>query len=319
MPMRRVFHALVILSVFISALALAAIHPISALAASAEAPSPLISQRAPAERPRLMVVGVAHFDNPARDVVNTQVDDVLTPKRQQEILAIVDQLAKFRPTHVAVEWPATKQEKLDARYAAYRGGTYALTRDERDQLGLRLAGKLRLPRVDAVDWLDEPPGKDEDYDYQTYATAPDAKARLAALSDPKKGEQESALLARSTMGGFLAYLNSPTHLAEMQSEYFDFAMLGDDEKVPGPNWVGAWYTRNLRIFAKLVRIADRPSDRVLVIYGAGHAYLLNQYATDSHAFRIERPVQLLLHATAPESRCRFGKQLPRGGFPVFLS
>jgi hypothetical protein len=107
---------------------------------------------------------------------------VLTPKRQQEILAIVDQLAKFRPTHVAVEWRAIKQEKLDARYAAYRAGSYALTSDERDQLGLRLAAKLRLPRLDAVDWLDEPPGKDEDYDDQSYATAPNDKARLAALS-----------------------------------------------------------------------------------------------------------------------------------------
>jgi hypothetical protein len=184
---RPVFHPLVVLSAFISGLAVAVIHPISAFAASAEAPSPLISQRAPSERPRLMVVGVAHFDNPARDVVNTKIDDVLTPKRQKEIGAIVDQLVKFRPTHVAVEWPATKQEKLDARYAAYRSGTYELTNDERDQLGLRLAAKLRLARVDAVDWLDEPPGKDEDYDFQTYATTPDAKASLDGAQRPKEG------------------------------------------------------------------------------------------------------------------------------------
>ena len=293
---RRVFHALVVFSAFIFGLPLAVVPPMPALAASAESPSLLISQRTPKERPLLMVVGVAHFDNPARDVVNTKVDDVLMPQRQKEIIAIVDELAKFRPTHVAVEWSATKQEKLDARYAAYRDGTYELTRDERDQLGLRLADKLRLPRVDAVDWLDEPPGKDEDYDYQTYATAAVAKARLAALSDPKKGEQESAMLGRMTMGRFLAYLNSPAHLAELHSEYFDYAMLGDDKKAPGANWVGAWFTRNLRIFAKLVRIADKPNDRVLLIYGAGHAYLLNQYATESHAFRIEPPVELLLHA-----------------------
>src|ERR1700760_1426451 len=91
--------------------------------AAPEVPFPLISKRAPAERPQIMVVGVAHFDNPSRDVVNTKVDDVLAPKRQKEIAAIVDQLAKFHPTHVAVEWSATKQEKLDARYAAYRAGT----------------------------------------------------------------------------------------------------------------------------------------------------------------------------------------------------
>jgi hypothetical protein len=289
--------ALVAISISTSAgLALAVIQPNSALAASAQERSLLISQRAPGERPLLMVVGVAHFDNPARDVVNTKVDNVLTPKRQKEIIAVVDQLAKFHPTHVAVEWAAIKQEKLDTRYAAYRAGTYELTSDERDQLGLRLAAKLGLPRVDAVDWLDEPPGKDADYDFESYASAPDAKARLAALTDPKKGAQESAMLGRTTMAGFLAYLNSPAQLGEKNSEYFDFAMLGDDEKAPGANWVGAWHTRNLRIFAKLVRVADRPNDRVLVIYGAGHAYLLNQFATDSHAFRIERPVQLLLSA-----------------------
>ena len=123
--------------------------------------------------------------------------------------------------------------------------------------------------MDAVDWQDQPPGKDADYDFESYATAPDAKARLAALTDPKRGAQESAVLGRTTMGGFLAYLNSPAHLGEKNSEYFDFAMLGDDGKAPGANWVGAWHTRNLRIFAKLVRIADRPNDRVLVIYGAG--------------------------------------------------
>jgi Family of unknown function (DUF5694) len=280
---------------FVSGLALPVIQPIPALGASAET-SLLISQRSPEERPLLMVVGVAHFDNPARDVVNTKVDNVLTPKRQREIVAIVDQLTKFHPTHVAVEWQATKQEKLDARYAAYRAGAYELTSDERDQLGLRLAAKLQLARVDAVDWLDEPPGKEEDYDYESYPTTADAKARLAALRDPKKGTRESAMLSRMTMGGFLAYLNSPAHLGEMHSEYFDYAMLGDDQKAPGANWVGAWQTRNLRIFAKLVRIADKPTDRILVIYGAGHGYLLNQYATDSHAFRIERPVQLLLQA-----------------------
>jgi hypothetical protein len=108
---RRVFHPLVVLSVFISGLALTIIQPKSALAASADAPSLLISQRAPGERPLLMVVGVAHFDNPARDVVNTKVDNVLTPKRQKEILAVVDQLAKFHPNHVAVEWAGDQAGK----------------------------------------------------------------------------------------------------------------------------------------------------------------------------------------------------------------
>jgi hypothetical protein len=32
------------------------------------------------------------------------------------------------------------------------------------------------------------------------------------------------VLGRTTIGGFLAYLNSPAQLGETNSEYFDFAM-----------------------------------------------------------------------------------------------
>ena len=282
----------------LTAFALAAALAGSALVARAE-PFPLLSQRPAALRPEVMFVGVAHFDNPGRDVVNTKVDDVLAPKRQKEIAAIVAQLAKFHPTHVAVEWAATKQDKLDARYAAYRAGTYRLSRDERDQLGLRLAAKLGLPRVDAVDWLDEPPGKDEDYDFTAYPTTPEAKARYAAIQDPKQGERESAQLHAMTLGGYLHAVNSPAHLAEMNSVYFDYAMLGDDQKAPGANWVGAWHMRNLRIFAKLVRVADKPNDRVLVIYGAGHGFLLNEFARQSNAFKVVSPEPLLATAARP--------------------
>jgi Family of unknown function (DUF5694) len=281
------------------ALAAALCTPVAAATAGPEVPFPLISKRAPGERPQIMVVGVAHFDNPSRDVVNTKVDDVLAPKRQKEIAAIVDQLATFHPTHVAVEWPATKQDKLDARYAAYRAGTYTLTRDERDQLGLRLAVKLGLPRVDAVDWLDEPPGKDEDYDFTAYPNTPEAKARYAAISDPKRGERDSAKLRSMTLGGYLRDLNDPASLANDNAVYFDFAMLGDDQKAPGANWVGSWHMRNLRIFAKLVRVADKPDDRVLVIYGAGHGFLLNEFAAQSHAFTVVSPEPLLAKAARP--------------------
>jgi hypothetical protein len=153
--------------------------------------------------------------------------------------------------------------------------------------------------VDAVDWLDEPPGRDEDYDWEAYPTTPEAKARLAALRDPKQGERDSARLRAMTLGAYLLDLNSPAHLAGMNAVYFDYAMLGDDQKAPGANWVGSWHMRNLRIFAKLARVADKPGDRVLVIYGAGHAFLLNEFAEQSHAFKVASPEPLLKAAAAP--------------------
>lgn len=118
-----------------------------------------------AARPALLIVGTPHFANPGRDVVNVRIPDVLTPERQREIDAVVEKLAAFRPTRVAVEWPAEKQAKLDQRYADYRAGRYSLSANETDQIGLRLAARLNLPQVDAVDWSDDPPGGWSGYDY----------------------------------------------------------------------------------------------------------------------------------------------------------
>ena len=45
------------------------------------------------ERPEILVLGTYHMANPGRDVYNMQADDVLAPKRQQEMaqLAVRDE------------------------------------------------------------------------------------------------------------------------------------------------------------------------------------------------------------------------------------
>ncbi len=66
-----------------------------------------------APKPMLMIVGTPHLANPSRDIANTKVESVLTPRRQAEIEALVDRLATFHPTHIAVEWETGGQAKLD--------------------------------------------------------------------------------------------------------------------------------------------------------------------------------------------------------------
>src|SRR5687767_2400671 len=53
----------------------------------------------------IMILGMYHMSNPGLDAVNLDADDVLQPKRQREIQELVDRLAKFRPTKIAVEAP----------------------------------------------------------------------------------------------------------------------------------------------------------------------------------------------------------------------
>jgi hypothetical protein len=54
-------------------------------------------------RPEIMVLGTYHMSNPGRDIYNMQADDVLAPKRQQEIAEMMEVLKKFHPTKIAID------------------------------------------------------------------------------------------------------------------------------------------------------------------------------------------------------------------------
>lgn len=68
----------------------------------------------------VMIVGTFHMANPGKDIHDSHADDVLAPKRQAEIRATVDGLARFRPTEVDLEWSAAGAAKY---YAQYLKGT----------------------------------------------------------------------------------------------------------------------------------------------------------------------------------------------------
>ena len=166
----------------------------------------------------MMFVGSAHLANHNRDVANTHVEDVRTPARQAEIAEMVTRLAAWKPTHVAIEYPYAKQAELDKRYADYRAGRYTLTVDETDQIGLRLAKQLGLPRVDAVDWNGDAPGKDTDYDWMAWARAHGKADLLEARAAPWKAEaaRETEYLKSHSVTEWYLLWNNPKRMSQDQ-------------------------------------------------------------------------------------------------------
>jgi hypothetical protein len=245
-----------------------------------------------AARPTLLVLGSGHLANPGRDLVNVRVDDVLTEKRQAQIAKVVEQLAAFRPTFIAVEWPQAVQSKLDGLYDDYRAGRRELTATEREQFGMRLAARLNLPRLHAVDWVNSPPGDEKSYDYPAWAEAHGQKPKLQAMVE-RITASTVRLGADEPIANWLIRMNRPQSLLDNHRTYFDTATIGDAESQPGAAWVGGWYARNLRIFTSLTQLGAGPQDRVLVIFGYGHAYLLRQFARESGAFRLVDVDQVL--------------------------
>lgn len=258
------------------------------------------SRAQPPKPPNLLIVGTPHLANPGRDAVNGRVPNIASPERQRQIEALVDALARYRPTRVAVEVQTKDQARLDQRYEAYRNGA-ALGPGEVEQVAFRLAARLALPRVDAVDWNGMPPMAEADLDYEAWAKANGRGEDLNAWLGRVRTRVEAghARMACIPVSDWYREVNSPAYRAADNRAYFDIAMFGDT----GPNWVGgSWYMRNLRIFAALRRLAQ-PGDRVLVLFGAGHGFQLDQYARQSGAFEVSDTMAYLPKGQRPKKSC----------------
>ncbi len=254
----------------------------------------------PVERPTLLIVGSPHLANNNRDIVNARIEDVTTPTRQQEIEALVESLARFRPTRIAIEWDADDQPGLDRRYADYRSGRLRLTANERDQIALRLAAKLNLEKVDAIDWNGDAPGDAEAYNFTGWAARNGQAGRLEELrvQGQASTDAQTARWRCLPVADWYREYNAPVARANDHRLYYDLARIGDGRESPGAAWVGAWYARNLRIFNGLERVA-KPQDRILVLYGSGHAYLLDQFARESNAFKVADTLSYLPVSRSP--------------------
>ena len=69
----------------------------------------------------IMILGSYHMDNPGADAVNFEADDVLTAKRQRELQQLIERLARFKPTKIAVEADTSLDAEVNAEYHLYVG------------------------------------------------------------------------------------------------------------------------------------------------------------------------------------------------------
>jgi len=178
-------------------------------AMGALAPAQGASSKEEAKRAEVLVLGVYHMANPGHDIFNMQADDVLAPKRQQEIAELAAVLEKFKPTKIAVEHDS--QGKLNERYAKYLAGQYLLTANEIDQIGIRLAKDLGHAAIYAVD-------ADGDFPFQrviNYAKATGQSAKLEAMMGDigEMVKAQGEYLKNHTVLQTLLYMNSDAKVA----------------------------------------------------------------------------------------------------------
>jgi hypothetical protein len=247
-------------------------------------------------RAQVLLLGTFHFHDAGTDDYKPKFKvEVLSDARQREINLLVDALARFRPTVIAVEWPVEKQSELDAQYEKYIAGKLDSEVNEIYQLGFRLAKRLRHSRVLAIDararWYDS------DVSTELLIQRAQQNQQLELLGRGQKwdayynrlSESDDQLKTTMTIPDFLGYLNSPEKLRATLGRY----LVGESEVGGRGDYVGAdmrtaWYNRNFRIFSNIQRLPLRDNDRVLVVIGQGHVPILHHLFENAPEYRLEK-------------------------------
>ena len=260
-------------------------------------------------KPTVMILGSSHLTNPGVDVYNTKMGDVLAPKRQGKIQQLIEQLARFKPTKIAVAVDARSDADLRAEYGAYLDGNLQLKRHEIHQIAFRLANQMGHSNVHCVDyfWTEQSPRIPESeidselMDYREFANIHNQGHLLPPISiiDGKvTPDEDGTVLIESgeyeSLIDMYIRLNKPESRRVDHQEYMRIAQIGIDTQYPGAHWViHNWYARNFKIFVNLTRIAESADDRILLIIGAGHVFLVQQFLEDSGDYIVESPLDYL--------------------------
>ena len=240
----------------------------------------------------VMVLGTYHMGNPGRDLHNAKIDPVTTPAKQRELAELARRLARFRPTVIAVEQASAAPDLADPGYARFKPADLTTKSNEVVQIGYRVAA-LTGARVVAID-VQEKPGEPSYFPYEgvmEWAKArPAEQARLDAMQTEigaftKQIEAEQATRSATQILAGMNGSGAGGQRAMHRRFYNGLLAFGDRDQQPGAELAGRWYTRNTKIFGKLMQVT-RPGDRVLVVYGAGHKEWLSRLASDTPGYAL---------------------------------
>lgn len=252
-------------------------------------------------RAEVMVLGSYHMHNPGADVINKEVEDVLQPKRQAEIMEVVKDLQNFAPSMVALEIKrgSARDTTEQSNYRAFLEGSFDLTRWEGHQIGFRLAKAMQLGQVYHIDEPGEFPfDRMIEWAKENNQTAW-IEETMAKLQASEGGESQADY---QTIGQDLYYMNEPHDIDEGHGIYIAGCQIGKDDDFPGTDVLSAWYKRNARIFTNLYRLTEgKTNEKVLLIIGAGHSHILRELIRVSPDFKLIEPNDYLRPPIKDES------------------
>ena len=258
---------------------------------------PQVSQK---HHHQAMILGSFHFNRgtDGSDVVSKNHIDIKTEENQKQIEQIAERIAtQFKPTIIAVEWMPRVQPQMDSLYTAYQNNTWKLGKNESFQLGFRIAKKLNLATVYCIDNRPpQPESINEIDDIEEYAKSlnqekvwheyDEDNSRYTAYMD--------SLKARLDLKTMLSCLNSRENAQRSKELWLTgIVNLGHGDTYLGADFTGNWYRRNTRIFVNARNLCKSKNERILIIYGNAHKWVLDELFDASPEFQLYQPDEFL--------------------------
>jgi hypothetical protein len=251
------------------------------------------------KQPQVMLVGVFHFNYPNLDAHITKKEDqvnILEQKKQKELMELVNYIAKFKPTKIAVE-TGTNTGFLMTSYREYLAGGRPLAKTEIEQLGFRLMQKFNLDTIYGVDaWelmYSMKKGKDStilnpiiDSIYNGWTFRRDYGDSMTLLYKQKYSPWFDKLKHKMSLLDYIKLMNSEKFLQRSHGSYFNGNFTLDGMRGADALTMH-WYSRNIRIFRKIQQITTSPNDRILVIFGAGHVPILKHIFESTPQYKLQ--------------------------------
>jgi hypothetical protein len=220
------------------------------------------------------------MDYPGLDAFKTSEEDkidVLVEPKKSEVTELVEYIKKFKPNKIAIEafdrWNATEKLKQ------YKNGDHRDKRDERYQLAIRIANELQLDTIYAIDsgsMTDDLEKIDSSYTKALFKDFDFQSEDVYNQYYKDWYEEEDKIIPKVNLLDYFKHINSK----ESHQYGYGAYLIGDFklDNLMGADVISSWwYNRNLRIFRKLQLITENPNDRILLVFGNGHAAVLRQF------------------------------------------
>ncbi|WP_346892844.1 DUF5694 domain-containing protein [Clostridium sp. UBA871] len=247
------------------------------------------------KKAKILILGTYHFGKGGEHLIKTEYEDITTAKKQKEIKVVIEKLMQFKPNKIAVEANRGKNEELNKAYSEYCVNKYNSSdktighRNEIVQLGFRLGQILKHNKIYSIDYPVDLP--EQVFEYAEKNCPKFYEKFMNEIKECNISENE--IMKNSTVIEILKHLNDPTRIAKEHSDlYLDMAQIGAGGKYYGVDMLTEWYRRNLYIFGNLQDIVES-GDRVLVIYGAGHCKILQDFVSEYNDFELVDTLEYL--------------------------